>query len=119
MKVTTVNPGHIYYKDSNTIVNEPTEHENVTSEVPTRTTANERKSSSLATLKNGVVSEFWKVEVPDGTITSKRVAKRHLDSKIVESLDEGYKRYFNNDKINGDLVDNSSFEPDLLIDNSK
>ncbi|OUM52375.1 hypothetical protein BVG19_g1558 [[Candida] boidinii] len=119
MKVTTVNPGHIYYKDSNTIVNEPTERENVTSEVPTRTTANERKSSSLATLKNGVVSEFWKIEVLDGKITSKRVAKRHLDSKIVESLDEGYKRYFNNDKINGDLVDNSSFEPDLLIDNSK
>ncbi|OWB72522.1 hypothetical protein B5S31_g2237 [[Candida] boidinii] len=119
MKVTTINPGHIYYKDNNTIVNEPAEVDNVTSESPEITTANERNYSSLITSKNGVVSEFWKIEIPDGKITSKRVANRHLDSKIVETLDEGYKRYFNNDKINGDLVDNSSFEPDLLIDNSK
>ncbi|QPG76639.1 hypothetical protein FOA43_004031 [Brettanomyces nanus] len=50
----------------------------------------------------------WKVVPANKDEVRERTAKRHVTAGICNTLDEGYQRYDANDKLNGDLIDDSS-----------
>lgn len=60
------------------------------------------------------------VKINGGDDTKFRVAQRHLKSGIVQSLDEGLKKYYDNDYINLKLVKEKSNDIcDYIFDNSR
>lgn len=62
------------------------------------------------------------IKIYGGTVddVALRVSRRHLEAGIVDTLDNGQKRYFENDYINAKLVESESVKAltDYTIDNS-
>ncbi|ODQ65934.1 P-loop containing nucleoside triphosphate hydrolase protein, partial [Nadsonia fulvescens var. elongata DSM 6958] len=53
----------------------------------------------------GLVDDKWFIDIDD-SLARTRVAKRHLQCGIVDKLDEGYRRYDDNDRLNAaEVVD--------------
>jgi pantothenate kinase len=69
----------------------------------------------------GAIVKVIRIHGGDNDSMSCRVARRHLKCGLVESYEEGLKRYFTNDTINADVVNSMSDNTldDWIINNSK
>lgn len=75
----------------------------------------------IAEEDNNTIIKVVRVHGGDDDEMANRVAKRHLDCYLVDTYENGLKRYFSNDKINANVV-NISSNRDLdnwVINNSK